>query len=98
MAGSTAKQAVVAAKQIYRIRESRLNTPTGEVDNLPPDADAAKLVIERLGTTGKRLTNLFTGVVTKESLQKQFAYSLMATWKRKSLFRFRNWMGINGCR
>lgn len=36
MAGSTAKQAEVAAKQIYRIRESRLNILTGEADNLPP--------------------------------------------------------------
>ena len=48
MAGSTAKQAEVAAKQIYRIRESRLNILTGEADNLPPDGDAMKLVIEQL--------------------------------------------------
>ena len=40
MAGSTAKQAEVAAKQIYRIRDSRLNILTGEADNLPPDGDA----------------------------------------------------------
>ena len=44
MAGSTAKQAEVAAKQIYRVRESRLNILTGEADNLPPDGEAMKLV------------------------------------------------------
>ena len=48
MAGSTAKQAEVAAKQIYRIRESRLNILTGEADNLPPDGEAMKLVIQQL--------------------------------------------------
>ena len=32
MAGSTARQAEVAAKQIYRIRESRLNILTGEAE------------------------------------------------------------------
>ena len=40
MAGSTAKQAEVAAKQIYRIRESRMNILTGDADNLPPDGEA----------------------------------------------------------
>lgn len=48
MAGSTARQAEVAAKQIYRIRESRLNILTGDADNLPPDGEAMKLVIQQL--------------------------------------------------
>ena len=54
MAGSTAKQAEVAAKQIYRIRESRLNILTGEADNLPPDGEAMKLVIQQLEEARKR--------------------------------------------
>lgn len=53
MAGSTAKQAEVAAKQIYRIRESRLNILTGEADNLPPDGEAMKLVIQQLRSKKK---------------------------------------------
>lgn len=48
MAGSTARQAEVAAKQIYRIRESRLGILTGDADNLPPDGDAMKIVISEL--------------------------------------------------
>ena len=67
MAGSTAKQAEVAAKQIYRIRESRLNILTGEADNLPPDGEAMKLVIQQLEEQEKALTNLFTGILTKET-------------------------------
>ena len=66
MAGSTAKQAEVAAKQIYRIRESRMNILTGDADNLPPDGEAMKLVIQQLEEQEKALTNLFTGIRTKE--------------------------------
>lgn len=54
MAGSTARQAEVAAKQIYRIRESRLNILTGEADNLPPDGEAMKLVIQQWKSRKKR--------------------------------------------
>ncbi|KAI4367809.1 hypothetical protein C825_000006 [Parabacteroides sp. ASF519] len=68
MAGSTARQAEVAAKQIYRIRESRLNILTGDADNLPPDGEAMKLVIQQLEEQEKALTNLFTGILTKELL------------------------------
>ena len=67
MAGSTARQAEVAAKQIYRIRESRLNILTGDADNLPPDGEAMKLVIQQLEEQEKALTNLFTGILTKEN-------------------------------
>ena len=54
MAGSTAKQAEVAAKQIYRIRESRLNILTGDADNLPPDGEAMKLVLRGDAHPGRR--------------------------------------------
>lgn len=94
MAGSTAKQAEVAAKQIYRIRESRLNILTGEADNLPPDGDAMKLVIEQLEQQEKALTNLFTGVVNKESLQKQFTIQPAGNMEKEILFRFSELMGI----
>ena len=60
MAGSTSRQAEVAAKQIYRIRESRLDILTGEADNLPPDGDAMKLVIQQLEAQEQALSQLFT--------------------------------------
>ena len=45
MAGSTAKMAEGAAKQIYTIRESRLNLLTGEVDHMP-DGEAMRIMSE----------------------------------------------------
>lgn len=94
MAGSTAKQAEVAAKQIYRIRESRLNILTGEADNLPPDGEAMKLVIQQLEEQEKALTNLFTGVRTQEKSDYEVSIVPFDNLEKEVLFRFSNQLGI----
>lgn len=94
MAGSTARQAEVAAKQIYRIRESRLNILTGEADNLPPDGEAMKLVIQQLEEQEKALSNLFTGIVTKETTHYEVNITPYDNLDKEVLFRFSNLMGI----
>lgn len=94
MAGSTARQAEVAAKQIYRIRESRLNILTGEADNLPPDGEAMKLVIQQLEEQEKALSNLFTGIVTKETSHYEVNITPYDNLDKEVLFRFSNLMGI----
>lgn len=94
MAGSTAKQAEVAAKQIYRIRESRLNILTGEADNLPPDGEAMKLVIQQLEEQEKALTNLFTGVQTKETSDYDVTIIPFDDLEKEVLFRFSPQLGI----
>lgn len=94
MAGSTARQAEVAAKQIYRIRESRLNILTGDADNLPPDGEAMKLVIQQLEEQEKALTNLFTGIVTKETTHYEVNITPYDNLDKEVLFRFSNLMGI----
>lgn len=94
MAGSTARQAEVAAKQIYRIRESRLNILTGDADNLPPDGEAMKLVIQQLEEQEKALTNLFTGILTKETTHYDVNITPYDNLDKEVLFRFSNLMGI----
>lgn len=94
MAGSTAKQAEVAAKQIYRIRESRLNILTGEADNLPPDGEAMKLVIQQLEEQEKALTNLFTGILTKETEHYEVSIIPHDNLDKEVLFRFSKQLGI----
>lgn len=94
MAGSTAKQAEVAAKQIYRIRESRLNILTGEADNLPPDGEAMKLVIQQLEEQEKALTNLFTGILTKETDHYEVSIIPHDNLDKEVLFRFSKQLGI----
>ncbi|NLK47664.1 MAG: DUF4831 family protein [Bacteroidales bacterium] len=65
MAGSAAKMAEGAAKQIYTIRESRLNLLTGEVDHMP-EGEALKIILQELDAKEKKLSELFIGSVEKE--------------------------------
>lgn len=94
MAGSTAKQAEVAAKQIYRIRESRMNILTGEADNLPPDGQAMKLVIEQLEQQERVLTNLFVGETTRVIEHYEVTVTPTDDLEREVLFRFSEHLGI----
>jgi hypothetical protein len=94
MAGSTAKQAEVAAKQIYRIRESRLNILTGEADNLPPDGEAMKVVIQELDRQEKALTTLFTGSSSKETSYYDVTVVPYQDLEREVLFRFSDLLGV----
>lgn len=71
-AGSTAKQAELIAKQIYRLRESRTNILTGEADNMPPDGNAYKLVMGQLDEQEKALVAMFAGTETIESGMQNF--------------------------
>ena len=73
MAGSEAKLAEGAAKQIYRIRESRLSLLTADLDKLPADGDSFKSMLEGMNATESQLTELFIGKTTKE-IQVQTIY------------------------
>ncbi len=94
MAGSTAKQAEVAAKQIYRIRESRLNILTGEADNLPPDGESMKLVINQLEEQEKALTSLFTGTQTQEFMEYETVIVPADNMDKEVIFRFSEQLGV----
>lgn len=94
MAGSTSKQAEVAAKQIYRIRESRMNILTGEADNLPPDGEAMKLVIQQLEEQEKALVSLFVGTTTNEVTTHEQTLIPTGDMDKDVLFRFSRLLGI----
>jgi hypothetical protein len=67
MAGSEAKLAEGAAKQIYRIRESRLGLLTADIDKLPADGDSFKSMLTGMNTVERELTELFVGKTTTET-------------------------------
>ena len=94
MAGSMAKQAEVAAKQIYRIRESKLNILTGEADNLPPDGQAMKIVIDELEAQERTLTALFLGTTVSDTTYYDVAIEPTEEFERKVLFRFSRHLGV----
>lgn len=94
MAGSTAKQAEVAAKQIYRIRESRLNILTGDADNIPPDGEAMKIVIQQLEEQENALTALFVGTKIREPQFYDVTVIPSENMEQEVLFRFSPYLGI----
>ena len=94
MAGSAPRQAEIAAKQIYRLRESRTDILTGEADNLPPDGDALKLVISKLDEQIETLTQLFIGTETYETSYFDMSIVPEKELEKEILFRFSSKLGI----
>ncbi|MDR2138148.1 MAG: DUF4831 family protein [Tannerella sp.] len=94
MAGSMVRQAEVAAKQIFHIRESRMNILTGDSENLPPDGEAMKLVIKKLEDEEAVLTRLFTGMCTKETSYYDVTLIPQEDLEEEVLFRFSRKLGI----
>jgi hypothetical protein len=94
MAGSVVRQAEVAAKQIYHIRESKMDILTGDADNLPPDGEAMKLVIKQLEDQEKALSNLFAGTRTTETAWYDVTLIPQEDMENEVLFRFSKKLGI----
>jgi hypothetical protein len=66
--GSTAKMAEMAAKQIFRLRESRLDLLTGDADQRPKDGSGIKILLDELDKQEKTLITLFIGTTQIEKL------------------------------
>ena len=93
-AGTVARQAEVAAKQIYLLRERKLDILTGEADNIPPDGESMRLVIKGLEDQEKMLTSLFAGSYTKEVFSHEITLIPQDNIHDEVLFRFSNKQGI----
>ena len=61
VASSIAKMAEGAAKQIYHIREMRMNLLAGDVEHTPADGQAMQLVLNELDKREQMLAELFIG-------------------------------------
>lgn len=66
MAGSTAKKAETVARQIFDLRRNRSDILSGEADNMPPDGNAYKVVMDEIDRQEKALTELFAGSIRTE--------------------------------
>lgn len=72
MAGSTAKQAELVARQIFDLRRNRNDILSGEAANMPPDGNAYNVVMEEINRQEKALTELFSGSVKSEYFVESF--------------------------
>lgn len=61
VASSIAKMAEGAAKQIYHIREMRMNILSGDVEHTPSDGQSMQLVLTELDKREQMLAELFIG-------------------------------------
>ncbi len=94
LAGSVTRQAEVAAKQIYRLRESKMDIVSGETDNMPPDGDAMKLVLEQLTSQEKALTTLFVGERHRKTTFHEVRIVPQDDIEKEVLFRFSEKLGM----
>ncbi len=94
MAGSEAKLAEGAAKQIYRIRESRLGILTADVEHLPQDGSSFKTVLNGLNKMEKELTELFVGKVTSEIATSTVYFTPESPVSKDVLFRLSAFNGV----
>lgn len=94
MAGSAAKLAEGAAKQIYRIRESRLSLLTGDLEHLPSDGKSMDAMLKGMDALEKQLTELFIGKTTTETQTKTITLSPDSIINKKIIFRLSAFNGI----
>jgi hypothetical protein len=94
LVGSVAKLAEGAAKQIYRIRESRLSLLTGDVDHFPADGASFTTILKELDKKEKELTELFIGSTTKEIQKQTLSLQPHEALKNEVLFRLSTLKGL----
>ncbi|HZK04130.1 MAG TPA: DUF4831 family protein [Bacteroidaceae bacterium] len=96
LAGSIAKMAELAAKEIYNIRESKNLITRGQADNMPKDGESLKIMLNNLNEQEQALLLLFVG--NREITREQFTIEVEpnSNTKRQILFRFSKKLGVLG--
>lgn len=94
MAGSTAKLAEGAAKQIYRIRESRMSILTGDLEHLPADGSSLQTMTGKLDQLESDLTELFIGKTKTEIEKHQIRFTPEVASNNSVFFRLSAIKGI----
>lgn len=93
LASSVSKMAEGTAKQIYHIREARLNWLCGEVENMPADGESMEMILKQLDRQEKQLTALFLGTEKRKTLH-HYIYLEPEDCTDQVVFRFSALQGI----
>jgi len=94
LASSLAKMAEGAAKQIYRIREARINLLAGDVEHVPADGKAMKLTLDEMNHQEAELVALFMGKTTRKLMHKTVLFTPEDNVNEQVLFRFSQFGGV----
>lgn len=69
---STAAMAQEAANMVYRLRTTRTELLSGELENLPPDGEAYKMVLTEIAQQEKDFVSLFAGKTVTATKTESF--------------------------
>lgn len=69
---SSAKKAELAAQRIFELRQSRTDYITGQSDQMPPDGDALKIIMDQISAQEAALTAMFLGTEKRETAVRTF--------------------------
>ncbi|MBR4460789.1 MAG: DUF4831 family protein [Paludibacteraceae bacterium] len=92
-ASSKAKMAEAAAKQIYRIREARMNLISGDVEHMPADSKMLGLMLDKLEEQEAELVALFVGETKSRKHHKIIYLTPEQDEQGKVLLRFSRFAG-----
>ena len=95
-ASSKAKMAEAAAKQIYRIRETRMNLLSGEVEHMPADSRMLEKMLEELDKQEEELVALFVGTTKIQSHNERILRAPTEDEKGVVILRFSKFSGVVG--
>lgn len=93
-AGSTAKMAELTAEEIFEIRDSRNQLTRGQADVMPKDGEQLKLMLSRLDTEERALTQLFTGVTERDTMEHVLIVCPTKEINKGILFRLSQKLGL----
>lgn len=86
-AGSTAKMAQLTAREIYDLRENRNLLIKGQADFMPQDGNQMQLMLNRLDTQDRALSQLFQGSVTRDTTEHTVTIVPDGPLNRQPIFR-----------
>ena len=93
-AGSLSKMAQLTAQEIYDLRENRNLLIKGQADFMPNDGAQMKMMLERLETQDRTLTQLFSGVTERDTTEVSFTVIPDGSMQKQVLFRLSRKLGI----
>lgn len=91
---SSAKRAELAAEQIYTLRQSRTDLITGQADQMPPDGEAMKLIMDNIEAQEQALMAMFVGTKSSYTQVRTFTINPQDNINRQIIARISATGGI----
>ena len=93
-AGSTAKMAELTVEQILELQEHRQQLITGEADDMPQDEQQLQRMIDEIDKQREVLMTLFTGTVTRDTVEQTIVVCPEKEVEREVIFRLSKKLGL----